>query len=72
MSDTQTEFKAGLSEGFTWFSISKSLAGGVVSGIGSWAVGRFLDTLFAGKMKPEVFEDLRAQSRPTWPHPPGR
>jgi len=72
MFDSQTEFKSGLSEGFTWSSIGKSLAGGVISGIGSWAVGRFLDTLFGnGKLKPELFEDFRAQSKPTWPDPPG-
>ena len=72
MFDTQTEFKAGVSEGFTWSSIGKSLAGGVVSGIGAWAVARFLDTLFGnGKLKPELFEDFRAQSKPTWPDPPG-
>jgi hypothetical protein len=70
MFDTETEFTAGLSEGFTWSSIGKSLAGGVVSGIGAWAVARFLDTLFGnGKWKPELFKDFTAQSKPTSPNP---
>jgi len=42
----------------TWSNIGKSLAGGVISGIGSWAVGRLLDSFFANG---ETIQDLLQQ-----------